>query len=93
MQFTTVSAIFFAAGALAVPNPLAGENTLQARCSANLPACSGGSVVGQTNCRCDGQIPTCDLWSCPGGGNANTAVSTYADKHSYIKPNRTAANT
>lgn len=76
MQFTTVSAIaFLAAGALAMPNAAAGEQNIQARCEANLPACSGGHVVGQTNCRCQGQVETCDLWTCPGGGNPNTAVS------------------
>ncbi|KAK7911772.1 hypothetical protein PG985_014253 [Apiospora marii] len=75
MQFTTVSVIaFLAAGALAMPNQPAGEQAIKARCEANLPACNGGHVVGQTNCRCQGQVETCDLWSCPGGGNPNTAM-------------------
>ena len=32
-----------------------------------MPACNGGQVKGQTNCRCKGQKETCDLWTCPGG--------------------------
>ena len=44
------------------------ELNARADCDVILPACNGGSVVGQTDCRCSGQHPTCDLWTCPGGG-------------------------
>ncbi|KAK8054717.1 hypothetical protein PG994_009784 [Apiospora phragmitis] len=75
MQFFTISAItFLAAGVLAMPNAASGEHTLQARCSANLPACNGGHITGQTNCRCEGQKETCDVWSCPGGGSNTVMV-------------------
>ena len=69
MQFFSIPVLaILATGALGMPTePEA--HTLEARadCSTILPACNGGSVVGQTNCRCPGQAETCDLWSCPGG--------------------------
>ncbi|KAK0652572.1 hypothetical protein B0T16DRAFT_454930 [Cercophora newfieldiana] len=69
MQFSTLSAIaFLAIGAMAAPAEVESRN-IEARvnCGQILPACFGGRVVGQTNCRCSGQKETCDLWSCPGG--------------------------
>ncbi|PQE26735.1 signal peptide-containing protein [Rutstroemia sp. NJR-2017a BVV2] len=44
-----------------------GQLEARVNCGQILPACNGGSVVGQTNCRCQGQVERCDLWSCPGG--------------------------
>ncbi|KAK1834595.1 hypothetical protein QBC39DRAFT_397241 [Podospora conica] len=78
MQFSTLSLVaFFAAGAFAAPSAgasvdadaIEARGTLEARvnCGQILPACHGGSVRGQTNCRCKGQKETCDLWTCPGG--------------------------
>ena len=67
MQFLTVSLVALlatATGIGAVPHAL----KPRADCGDILPACNGGSVVGQTDCRCAGQHPTCDLWSCPGPG-------------------------
>lgn len=49
--------------AMAAPSPLERRQN----CGQIEPACFGGSVVGQTNCRCPGQVETCDLWTCPGG--------------------------
>ncbi|PKS11741.1 hypothetical protein jhhlp_001729 [Lomentospora prolificans] len=81
MQFTIVQAItLFAASAIAMPsNAQAGSveaRSIEARadCSRILPACNGGRVVGQTNCRCPGQKETCDLWSCPGSGENTVMV-------------------
>ncbi|KAJ4352800.1 hypothetical protein N0V85_009634 [Neurospora sp. IMI 360204] len=72
--FTTIQALaLLATGALAMPNNIEAADlaarTLEARvnCGQILPACNGGHVVGQTNCRCSGQKETCDLWTCPGG--------------------------
>lgn len=72
--FATLQALaLLATGALAMPNNMEAADlaarTLEARvdCSRILPACNGGRVVGQTNCRCRGQKETCDLWTCPGG--------------------------
>ncbi|EGO60029.1 hypothetical protein NEUTE1DRAFT_61970 [Neurospora tetrasperma FGSC 2508] len=72
--FTTIQALaLLATGALAMPNNIEAADlaarTLEARVNCNqiLPACNGGHVVGQTNCRCKGQKETCDLWTCPGG--------------------------
>ncbi|RYP74142.1 hypothetical protein DL771_003200 [Monosporascus sp. 5C6A] len=74
MQFAIVQTIvLFAAGAIAMPSNMeAGDleaRNIEARvdCGRILPACNGGRVVGQTNCRCPGQAETCDLWHCPGG--------------------------
>ncbi|KAH0428832.1 hypothetical protein CcaCcLH18_08819 [Colletotrichum camelliae] len=70
MQFFTIPVLaIFAAGAIAMPNGWVETRDLEARvdCSQILPACNGGKVVGQTNCRCSGQISACDLWTCPGG--------------------------
>jgi hypothetical protein len=65
MHYTTVfSVAFFVAGIFA--SPTADKLFRRADCSQILPACFGGTIVGQTNCRCDGQIPTCDVWTCPG---------------------------
>jgi len=77
MQFSTLPILaLFAMGALAAPaaNTNVVEDAVEARsleprvnCGQILPACFGGRVVGQTNCRCKGQKETCDLWTCPGG--------------------------
>ncbi|KAK5659050.1 hypothetical protein OQA88_1137 [Cercophora sp. LCS_1] len=70
MQFSTLPVLaLFAIGALAMPSNVEVIKSLEARadCGFILPACNGGRVVGQTNCRCPGQKATCDLWSCPGG--------------------------
>ncbi|KAF7531579.1 hypothetical protein G7054_g8740 [Neopestalotiopsis clavispora] len=75
MKFFAIPTIaLLATSALAAPTDGASHN-IEARdqCDTILPACFGGSVVGQTNCRCPGQKETCDLWSCPGTG-ANTAM-------------------
>lgn len=70
MQFFAIPALaLLATGVLAMPN----EFQPRADCSRILPACNGGKVVGQTNCRCPGQKETCDLWTCP--GEAPNAVS------------------
>lgn len=73
MQFFTIPVIaLLATGSLAMPNKLEARNSeshsLEARvdCGQILPACNGGSISGQTNCRCDGQISSCDVWNCPG---------------------------
>ncbi|CAI4215801.1 unnamed protein product [Parascedosporium putredinis] len=54
-------------------NAQEGNLVARADCGHILPACNGGRVVGQTNCRCSGQKETCDLWTCPGGA-PNTMV-------------------
>ncbi|KEZ46401.1 hypothetical protein SAPIO_CDS0719 [Scedosporium apiospermum] len=73
MQFTIVQTIaLFCVGAIAMPGNaqvggLEARNIeVRADCSHILPACNGGKIVGQTNCRCKGQKETCDLWTCPG---------------------------
>ncbi|RYP52239.1 hypothetical protein DL768_002558 [Monosporascus sp. mg162] len=73
MQFTIVQAIaLFVAGAIAMPSNMeAGDlnaDNIEARvkCRQRLPACAGGHIVGQTNCRCRYQREICDLWTCPG---------------------------
>lgn len=68
MQFTIISFLTLAAtGALAMPAEPK-TNPLEARvdCGQILPACNGGSISGQTDCRCSGQISKCDVWNCPG---------------------------
>ncbi|KZL79723.1 signal peptide-containing protein [Colletotrichum incanum] len=68
MQFFAIPILaLLATGTLALPNDL-DARAIEARVNCNqiLPACNGGSVVGQTNCRCSGQVERCDLWSCPG---------------------------
>lgn len=72
MQFSIIPVLaFLAAGAFAMPSePVearSGELEARVNCGQILPACAGGSVRGQTNCRCSGQAETCDLWTCPGG--------------------------
>ncbi|KAL2062985.1 hypothetical protein VTL71DRAFT_6057 [Oculimacula yallundae] len=69
--FTTIQVLaLLTTGVLAMPSTNeARDSVLEARCVANLPACNGGHIVGQTFCRCDGQKETCDLWTCPGGNN------------------------
>lgn len=71
MQFSTLSAIaLFTVGALAVPAAdVESRNIIEARvdCGRIVPACAGGNIVGQTNCRCKGQRGPCDVWTCPGG--------------------------
>ncbi|KAI0168088.1 hypothetical protein BJ166DRAFT_521428 [Pestalotiopsis sp. NC0098] len=70
MKFFAIQAIaLLATGVLSVPTE--GEpHNIEARvnCGQILPACNGGHVTGQTNCRCSGQKETCDVWSCPGTG-------------------------
>lgn len=74
MQFFTIPVVaILATVAMAMPSP--SENLdVEARgletrqnCGFIVPACNGGRVVAQTNCRCQGQVERCDLWSCPGG--------------------------
>ncbi|GES64196.1 signal peptide-containing protein [Aspergillus terreus] len=66
-SFTVSILALLATSAVAMPE--ASPNMLEARvdCKQIHPACNGGRVVGQTNCRCSGQRERCDLWSCPGG--------------------------
>lgn len=61
--------------AILTASTLAAPAVLEARvdCGSIVPACFGGSVVGTTDCRCDGQVPPCDLWQCP--GDVNNVVS------------------
>lgn len=73
MQFFTFPIVaVLAAGSLAMPNSLESRNSeshsLEAPvdCGQILPACNGGSISGQTDCRCSGQIASCDVWNCPG---------------------------
>ncbi|KAI9049701.1 hypothetical protein LZ554_005855 [Drepanopeziza brunnea f. sp. 'monogermtubi'] len=69
MQFFTLP-VFALLATAALGMPAENEaRALEARadCSRILPACNGGHVVGQTNCRCSGQKEQCDLWTCPGG--------------------------
>ncbi|KAK0117699.1 hypothetical protein ONS95_012028 [Cadophora gregata] len=73
MKFITTIEVFalLAAGVLAMPNALESRDLVieaRADCTRILPACNGGSIKGQTDCRCPGQKETCDLWLCPGGG-------------------------
>lgn len=85
MQFSTLPILaLFAIGAFAAPStaPAANVEDIEARsldaradCSRILPACFGGKVVGQTNCRCRGQKETCDLWTCPGGAPNTVSFS------------------
>ncbi|KAM3072611.1 hypothetical protein ACMFMF_006951 [Clarireedia jacksonii] len=80
MQFLSIPIIaLLATSVIAMPNTFeardaeAGQLEARANCGQILPACNGGSVVGQTNCRCNGQKETCDLWHCPGGApNVNS---------------------
>ncbi|KAH9464918.1 hypothetical protein MJO29_001409 [Puccinia striiformis f. sp. tritici] len=68
MQFINLS-IFAILAAFSAATPTANSvHQLERRqnCGNILPACFGGSVVGQTNCRCPGQVERCDLWTCPG---------------------------
>ncbi|KAK2074880.1 hypothetical protein P8C59_009051 [Phyllachora maydis] len=69
MQFSAIPILaLLATSVFAMPSqPKAGVLEARVDCNDILPACSGGSVVGQTNCRCSGQAETCDLWHCPGG--------------------------
>lgn len=68
MQFFTISSLaVLAAGALAMPaDPKTNPLEARADCGQILPACNGGSISGQTDCRCPGQISSCDVWNCPG---------------------------
>ena len=89
MQFSSLPVAFlslFAVGALAMPssnNVEAEARSLGSRadCGSILPACNGGGVVGQTNCRCPGQKETCDLWHCPGGGPNVVSSSLLRETH------------
>ncbi|THV44553.1 hypothetical protein BGAL_0618g00020 [Botrytis galanthina] len=73
MQFFVPLFALLATSVLAIPNTFetrdaeAGQLEARVNCGQILPACNGGNVVGQTNCRCSGQKETCDLWHCPGG--------------------------
>jgi hypothetical protein len=89
MQFSTLPILaLFAIGALAAPAANTNVEDVEARsldpranCGQILPACFGGKVVGQTNCRCKGQKETCDLWTCPGG--APNTVSRLSSVYLY----------
>ncbi|KAK7993974.1 actin cytoskeleton-regulatory complex protein END3 [Apiospora arundinis] len=77
MQFFTITTLaFLVAGAIAMPTEGATENHLEARkgCKADHPACQGGRVTGQTNCRCGGQVGPCDVMQCPGDGKNTVMV-------------------
>jgi len=84
MQFSTLPLLaLFALGAMAAPADdlsaiEARDGTIEARVNCNqiLPACNGGHVVGQTNCRCKGQHERCDLWTCPGSGPNTVSFPT-----------------
>jgi len=69
MQFLNFSFLaVFVAGVLATPAEYDTRDLeTRADCSRILPACNGGKISGQTNCRCRGQKETCDVWNCPGG--------------------------
>jgi hypothetical protein len=82
MKFLAIPVFaLLATGVFAMPNnfearePEANELEARANCGQILPACNGGHVVGQTNCRCKGQKETCDLWTCP--GEAPNVVSLF----------------
>ncbi|KAH8777328.1 hypothetical protein F5883DRAFT_695646 [Diaporthe sp. PMI_573] len=68
MQFFTISFLtFLATGALAMPtDPQTNPLEARADCGQILPACNGGTISGQTDCRCPGQVSSCDVWNCPG---------------------------
>ncbi len=81
MQFFTLPALaLLATTVLAMPNDLDTRAALEARidCSRIVPACNGGHIAGQTNCRCKGQKETCDLWTCPGGSPNVVSLSVFA---------------
>ncbi|PQE09623.1 signal peptide-containing protein [Rutstroemia sp. NJR-2017a WRK4] len=74
MQFLSIPVFaLLATSVLAMPNSFeareaeAGQLVARVNCGQILPACNGGHVVGQTDCRCHGQVERCDLWTCPGG--------------------------
>ncbi|APA12744.1 hypothetical protein SS1G_08163 [Sclerotinia sclerotiorum 1980 UF-70] len=76
MQFFTLPIItLLFTSVLAIPTDLESRD-LEARvnCKNILPACQGGTVSGQTNCRCSGQVGTCDVMNCPGGGSKTVMV-------------------
>ncbi|OAV97261.1 hypothetical protein PTTG_07625 [Puccinia triticina 1-1 BBBD Race 1] len=68
MKITTLS-IFAMLNAFSAATPAA--DFLQhldrraVNCGSIVPACFGGTIVGQTDCRCKGQVERCDLWTCP----------------------------
>jgi len=77
MQFSALPILaLFAMGAFAAPTEVETRD-LEARqnCGQILPACFGGTLVTQTNCRCPGQKETCDLWTCPGNGRNVVSLS------------------
>ncbi|PLW53946.1 hypothetical protein PCANC_03750 [Puccinia coronata f. sp. avenae] len=67
MQITAVSILAILA-TLSAAIASDAHHGLHARadCGNIVPACNGGSIHGQTDCRCRGQQERCDLWSCPG---------------------------
>lgn len=72
MQFFSIQVLALLATAVVAmpssPEARALEQLEQrADCGQVLPACNGGTVSGQTDCRCKGQNAPCDLWTCPGG--------------------------
>jgi hypothetical protein len=74
MQFLSIPVFaLLATSVLAMPNSFeardaeAGQLEARADCKNILPACNGGHISGQTNCRCPGQVEKCDVWTCPGG--------------------------
>ncbi|KAL8404696.1 hypothetical protein RB594_009527 [Gaeumannomyces avenae] len=67
MQLSTVLSI-----ATAVALVAAGPLDKWVNCKNIVPACNGGSIIGRTNCLCDGQKSVdkdvkgvCDKWTCP----------------------------
>ncbi|KAH7411498.1 hypothetical protein BKA64DRAFT_742035 [Cadophora sp. MPI-SDFR-AT-0126] len=65
MQFSALTFLaFVVTGVIAAPT--ADEIFGRANCNDIIPACNGGSISGQTDCRCSGQDAPCDVWHCPG---------------------------
>ena len=84
MQFTTLSIIAFLATVVAaMPNKV----EARADCSNFVPACFGGSIAGQTNCRCEGQVEKCDLWICPGPSPNTVSTPPIASLVSFVRYN------
>ncbi|CAD6448845.1 1fb9f75a-592e-4197-aa15-89d85e07b508 [Sclerotinia trifoliorum] len=76
MQFFTLPIItLLFTSVLAVPTDLESRDLeSRANCYKILPACQGGSVSGQTDCRCKGQVGACDVMVCPGSGSNTVMV-------------------
>lgn len=92
MQFYTIvsSLALLATGVLAVPAEQTFE-TFEVRvreaavnCNQILPACYNGHVIGQTNCRCNGQHSNCDLWTCPGSQPNTVSLDLSASPYMVV---------